>query len=61
MVGSQTVFSILDEAAAAIGDWTALQSIMPVHLDFDGQDWEPWQAHDKRHLSPNSTLGLVDP
>ncbi len=27
MVGSQTVFSILDEAAAAIGGWTSLQSI----------------------------------
>jgi hypothetical protein len=46
MVGSQTVFSILDEAAAAIGGWTALQSIRCVHLDSDGQDWEPWQAHD---------------
>src|SRR5215813_8040587 len=46
MVGSQTVFSILDEAAAAIGGWTALQSIRYVHWDTDGQDWEPWQAHD---------------
>ena len=46
MVGSQTVFSILDEAAAAIGGWTALQSIRCVHLDSEGQDWEPWQAHD---------------
>jgi hypothetical protein len=46
MVGSQTVFSILDEAAAAIGGWTALQSIRCVHWDSDGQDWEPWQAHD---------------
>ena len=25
MVGKQTVFSILDEAAAAIGGWTALE------------------------------------
>ena len=46
MVGSQTVLSILDEAAAAIGGWTALQSISCVHLDAEGQDWEPWQAHD---------------
>jgi len=46
MVGSQTVLSILDEAAAAIGGWTALQSIRCVHLDSEGQDWEPWQAHD---------------
>ncbi len=45
MVGSQTVLSILDEAAAAIGGWTALQSIRCVHLDSEGQDWEPWQAH----------------
>jgi hypothetical protein len=46
MVGSQTVFSILDEAAAAIGGWTALQSIRCVHMDSERQDWEPWQAHD---------------
>jgi len=46
MVGSQTVYSILDEAAAAIGGWTALQSIRYVHLDSKGQDWEPWQAYD---------------
>jgi len=46
MAGSQTVFSILDEAAAAIGGWTALQSIRCVHLDSEGEDWEPWQAHD---------------
>src|SRR4029077_9131396 len=46
MVGSQTVLSILDEAAAAIGGWTALQSIRCVHWDSEGQDWEPWQAHD---------------
>ena len=46
MVGSQTAFSILDEAAAAIGGWTALQSIKCVHLDSEGQDWEPWQAYD---------------
>ena len=46
MVGTQTMLSILDEAAAAIGGWTALQSIKCVHLDSDGQDWEPWQAHD---------------
>src|SRR5690349_14367004 len=46
MVASQTVSSILDEAAAAIGGWTALESIRCVHLDSEGQDWEPWQAHD---------------
>ena len=46
MVASQTVLSILDEAAAAIGGWTALQSIRCVHLDSERQDWEPWQAHD---------------
>jgi glyoxylase-like metal-dependent hydrolase (beta-lactamase superfamily II) len=46
MVGSQRVFSILDGAAATIGGWTALQSIRCVHLDSEGQDWEPWQAHD---------------
>ena len=46
MAGSQTVLSILDEAAAAIGGWTALQSIRYVHLESDGQDWEPWQAYD---------------
>jgi hypothetical protein len=45
MVG-QTVLSILDQAPAAIGGWTALQSIRCVHLDSEGQDWEPWQAHD---------------
>ena len=43
MVGNQTVRSILDEAAAAIGGWTALQSIKRVHLESEGQDWEPWQ------------------
>src|SRR6266446_3475279 len=37
--------SILDEAAATIGGWTALQSIRCVHVDSEGQDWEPWQAH----------------
>jgi len=46
MIGSQTAPSILDEAAAAIGGWTALQSIRCVHWDSEGQDWEPWQAHD---------------
>jgi glyoxylase-like metal-dependent hydrolase (beta-lactamase superfamily II) len=46
MVGTQTVLSILDEAAAAIGGWTALQSIRFVHLESEGQDWEPWQAYD---------------
>jgi len=46
MIGSQTMLSILDEAAAAIGGWTAFQSIKCVHLDSEGQDWEPWQAHD---------------
>jgi hypothetical protein len=45
MVGSQTVLSVLDEAAAAIGGWTALRSIRCVHLDSEGQDWEPWQPH----------------
>jgi glyoxylase-like metal-dependent hydrolase (beta-lactamase superfamily II) len=46
MVGSQTAFSILDEAAAALGGWTAIQSIKRVHLESEGQDWEPWQAYD---------------
>jgi hypothetical protein len=46
MAGSQTVLSILDEAAAAIGGWAALQSIGCVHWDSEGQDWEPWQAYD---------------
>jgi len=46
MVESQTAFSILDEAAAAIGGWTALQSIKRVHLESEGQDWEPWQAYE---------------
>jgi hypothetical protein len=46
MAGSQTVLSILDEAAAAIGGWPALRSIRYVHLESDGQDWEPWQAYD---------------
>src|SRR5260370_14194228 len=46
MAGSQTVLSILDEAAAAIGGWTALQTIKSVHLESEGQDWEPWQAYD---------------
>jgi glyoxylase-like metal-dependent hydrolase (beta-lactamase superfamily II) len=46
MAGTQTALSILDEAAAAIGGWTALQSIKSVHLESEGQDWEPWQAHD---------------
>ena len=46
MVRSQSASSILDEAAAAIGGWTALQSIKCVHLEGEGQDWEPWQAYD---------------
>jgi glyoxylase-like metal-dependent hydrolase (beta-lactamase superfamily II) len=46
MVKNQTVLSILDEGAAAIGGWAALESIRCVHLESDGQDWEPWQAHD---------------
>jgi glyoxylase-like metal-dependent hydrolase (beta-lactamase superfamily II) len=46
MVGNQKVLSILDEAAAAIGGWTALQSIKRVHLESEGQDWEPWQAYE---------------
>jgi hypothetical protein len=33
MVGSQTVFSILDEAPAAIEGWSAAESIRCVHLD----------------------------
>ena len=39
MVG-QTVLSILDEAAAAIGGWTALQSIRCVHLLASSQHLE---------------------
>ena len=46
MAKSQSASSVLDEAAAAIGGWTALQSIRRVHLESEGQDWEPWQAHD---------------
>src|SRR6476660_5618450 len=46
MGGRQTVLSILDETAAAISSWTALQYIRCVHWDSDGQEWEPWQAHD---------------
>jgi hypothetical protein len=46
MAVNQTAFSILDEAGAAIGGWTALQSIKCVHLEAEGQDWEPWQAYD---------------
>jgi glyoxylase-like metal-dependent hydrolase (beta-lactamase superfamily II) len=46
MTGTQTVLSILDEAAAAMGGLAALQSIRSVHLDSEGQDWEPLQAHD---------------
>jgi glyoxylase-like metal-dependent hydrolase (beta-lactamase superfamily II) len=46
MIGSQTALFLLDEAADAIGGWTALQSIRCVHLESEGQDWEPWQAHD---------------
>jgi glyoxylase-like metal-dependent hydrolase (beta-lactamase superfamily II) len=46
MVESQAVFSVLDKTAAALGGWTALQSIKRVHLDSEGQDWEPWQAYD---------------
>jgi hypothetical protein len=46
MTGSQIAFSILDETAAAIGGWTAVQSIKCVHLEAEGQDWEPWQAYD---------------
>jgi hypothetical protein len=41
MAVNQTAFSILDEAAAAIGGWTALQSIKCVHLEAEGQYWEP--------------------
>jgi hypothetical protein len=46
MAVNQIAFSILDEAGAAIGGWTALQSIKCVHLEAEGQDWEPWQAYD---------------
>jgi hypothetical protein len=46
MVESQAVFSVLNKTAAALGGWTALQSIKRVHLDSEGQDWEPWQAYD---------------
>src|SRR5579864_9663420 len=46
MSDSQTAFSVLDEAAAALGGWSALQSIGRVHLESEGQDWEPWQAYD---------------
>jgi glyoxylase-like metal-dependent hydrolase (beta-lactamase superfamily II) len=46
MFGSQTVLAIVDEAAASIGGWTALQSIRCVHWESEGQDWEPWQAYD---------------
>jgi hypothetical protein len=56
MVGSQTAFSVLDEAAAAIGGWTALQSMRCVHLDSEGQDWEPWQAYDIGGTVDVSTL-----
>jgi hypothetical protein len=43
MARNQIVSSILDKATAAIGGWTALQSIKCVHLDSEGQDCEPWQ------------------
>jgi hypothetical protein len=46
MTGSQTVLSILDEAAAAMGGCPALQCIRSVHLDSEGRDGEPLQAHD---------------
>ena len=46
MAGSQTALSILDEAAAAIGGWTAFPSLKRVNLESEGQDWEPWQAYD---------------
>jgi glyoxylase-like metal-dependent hydrolase (beta-lactamase superfamily II) len=59
MVGSQTVLSILDEAATAIGGWTALQSIRVVHSDSEGQDWEPWQAHDIGGTVDASTFRLA--
>jgi len=59
MVGNQTVLSILDEAADAIGGWSALQSIRCVHLDSEGQDWEPWQAHDIGGTVDASTFRIV--
>src|ERR1700756_2290031 len=46
MGGNKRVFFTLDKAAAAIGGWTALQSIKRVHLESEGQDWEPWQAYE---------------
>jgi len=51
--------SILDEAAAAIGGWAALQSIRCVHLDSDGQDWEPWQAYDNSRTVAVSTFRIA--
>ena len=59
MVGSQTVLSILDEAAAAIGSWTALHSIRCVHLESEGQDWEPWQAYGIGGTLDVSTFRIV--
>jgi len=59
MVGSQMALSILDEAAAAIGGWAALQSIRCVHLDSDGQDWEPWQAYDISRTVAVSTFRIA--
>jgi hypothetical protein len=59
MLGSQTVHSILDEAAAAVGGWAALQSIRSVHLDSEGQDWEPWQAYDIGGTVDVSTFRIV--
>jgi glyoxylase-like metal-dependent hydrolase (beta-lactamase superfamily II) len=46
MTRNETVSSILDAAAVAIGGWAALEAIRCVHLDADGQDWEPSQAYD---------------
>jgi hypothetical protein len=59
MAGSQTVLSILDEAAAAMGGWTTLQSIRSAHLESEGQDWEPWQAHDIGGIVDVSTFRVA--
>ena len=35
---------------------TALQSIKCVHLDSEGQDWEPWQAYDASKWTPRWSI-----
>jgi hypothetical protein len=59
MTGSQTMLSILDEAAAAIRGWAALQPIRSVHWDSEGQDWEPLQAHDLGGTVDGSTFRVA--